>query len=293
MSASDYPTRGPTTTDRTEGVKLLFSLIHRTNPDHLAAAVVDYLTKNADTADHAFFAQSVLNHLPFRGLRASYHFAKDMLTNEANGEEDQPTVHADGYGVPVRTCSVCGDDSADQTGECADWCSPACADVSPTTWVEHLRTGAWNRVEEALRRHPDDLTTEQMSEALSGRLCDLEDTIPEVINSILARDTPDEDDACNGGTGGHHGECDECLNGPAGFDFSPQSPIDEENEADAVKAAMSHAVNTASTTYLRLFTGVDDLPCPMCGCRLHFSPTCSDFSGGVEVSCDCFGTVTV
>jgi len=39
------------------------------------------------------------------------------------------TVNEDGYGVAPRLCP-CGEESADQTGDCAPWCSPECADTT-------------------------------------------------------------------------------------------------------------------------------------------------------------------
>jgi len=144
-------------------------LINHTPALPLLEAVAVYLKENATDGDLCFFASCVVQSLkaqhPVHQRAATINDAERIhaaLVANANGEPlpccdrhalnpdspdecaaytgttdtgdgcedtEAPTVHADGFGVPVRTCSVCGDDSADQTGECADWCGPACAEA--------------------------------------------------------------------------------------------------------------------------------------------------------------------
>ena len=212
-------------------------------------------------------------------------------------DDEPPTVLQDGYGIAPRLCS-CGEESLDQTGDMAPWCSAECADNGSAEIADDLNGDDWPKADPVTRLYPNE------------------------ADHLEGDDYAANYDRCPSPCGGHWGGCDECLNGPVASSKTPAKFADayavwidrqqdlngagwEDREAwkDAnptawedfmdgqkakVKDHITHAINADKKTLSALVLGWDELNCPNCGGE---SPLEFHEEGGGCVRVECGGLI--
>jgi hypothetical protein len=192
--------------------------------------------------------------------------------------DEAPTVLEDGYGIAPRLCH-CGEEALDQTGDCAPFCSAACADNEPEGW-DYTTNADGDRCPSPCGGHwggcEDCLNGPVASSKTPAKFAD--------ARAVWL----DRQESPNG-AGWEDREAWKDANPTAWEDFM-------DGQKAKVKDHITHALNADKKTLSRLVLGWDELNCPNCGgeSRLEFH---EEGGGCVRVECGglipCFDEVVL